>query len=119
MVKKFSILCLLAIICIGCNLDNDGPIISLSESNFCVDAGSDIRLTVEIPDEDLLRVNMTAPDLDFITTIDAAQFEASDGMIEFIFTIDSSTSPDTYVMGIEAIDTNDNVSTTEVDIKVN
>ena len=119
MVKNFSILCVLALLCYGCNIDTDGPIISLSESNFCVEAGLDIRMTVEILDEDLRQVNMTAPDLDFITTIDAAQFEASDGMIEFIFSIDSSTSAGTYVMGIEAIDTNDNVSTTEVDIKVN
>ena len=103
----------------GCNKDTTGPVIILSEMRFCVNPGDDIRFTVEINDSDLKVVNMTAPDLDFITSIEAQEFLDSEGAIEFIFTVDPETNTGVYLIGIEAVDNNDNASTNVVELKVN
>jgi len=106
-------------VAIGCNKDKMGPNIIVSENSFCVVPGQDFTFSVEINDEDLKEVNMTAPDLDFIKNYQAETFQESEGKVDFIFTIDPETSTGNYVIGIEALDISDNVSTIEIDIKVN
>lgn len=117
--KNIIFILLTALTLIGCDKDKTGPSIMLSETSFCVDAGDDIVLTVEITDEDLKEVNLTAPDLDFITSITADEFESAGGVITFNFSTDSMTPSGTYIMGVEALDTTENASTSEVTIKIN
>ena len=104
---------------VACDKDKTGPIIMLTDKSFCTLAGNTISLGLEITDEDLKEVNMTVPDLDFITTITAEQFKTADGFIEFLFTLDTMTPSGSYIMGIEALDLEENASTAEVTIKVN
>jgi len=107
------------LVLIGCNKDKMGPNIQISELSFCVDPGQDIMFTLEITDEDLKEVNMTAPDLDFIKTFEADIFQNSDDIVDFTFTIDPDTPTGNYVIGIEALDLDDNSSTEVVELKVN
>jgi len=117
--KKLLTLFIFTMLLIGCNKDKTGPSIIVSEDSFCVVPGQDIKFSVEINDEDLKEVNMTAPDLDFIKNYQAETFQDSDGLVDFIFTIDLETSMGNYVIGIEALDNNGNASTAVIDLKVN
>lgn len=116
--KKILIGLLVSVMFLGCDFDRTGPTIVVSDSMYCVEHGDIISLFVEINDADLSIVNMTAPDLDFIDQYSGEDFMNSNGEIEFIFVISLGTPRGNYVLGIEAIDDSDNVSTEVVEIKI-
>jgi len=116
--KRFLIGIILVLSTFACNKDKQGPTIIVSESNFCIEPGKDVEFSLEINDEDLKEVNMTAPDLDFIQSYDDQFFKDVNGIVDFIFTIHPDTPSGNYVLGIEAVDNEGNVSTEEVGIKV-